>query len=1046
MTTNLFTIKRITGFASLLLLTACVKHRDIRNGLLDEAIYLDKAPLTAVNPKIAGSLDDGWLFKTTIVKAASPNGGADYAFPGFQSDTKYIKFRFSKEALQIVDGSSLQNDDPEDNNDNLATTTERVLIEFAGSHVDVKLRENLDGERTNYLEENTEEPWQKRQKFKVNLAETSLDPITTMAWYYGDFMHDCVTPVSATVVPNSFAWDDQEQYLSWVIEANYILTVDGGCYDMTNLITGAGTATVQYRMSFYRPGASDFVSETIAEKDPVNKKYGVFQVMQVYRDSNSGLLGAKNLLQRYNPNRTTPLVYYFAQGFPEKYKALFSEIKDTTNAVLTAAGAKLQIDFQDYNAGGIERQFGDIRYSFVVWNQDIDITRGLLGYGPSTVDPRTGEVISADVNLYNVGMDYYRFMIQDYLERVGALQTDANTPWEQQACNEGDTTAPSDSSKRFASGLFNEIRRTLQLDSAHNTGNTTDFVPEIAQDKTTYLTYYNQLANELRFADPLYNPYVYNTANSYLDELKSQQEVEHEFQSEMNRILLNQDPFNAISPTTLVGINKHQEFFAKLRDYKKNHEQFRQNLQRLHKTDCVYTFDANDAITTISQSARKCVNGFYESNEQYSERIIENIVFHVALHEFGHTLGLRHNFYGSVDALHQLEGQVSSSVMDYIRATEEAATPRDWGEYDKAALSWIYGTTDVRSTQMQKDFLYCTDEHADFSPLCTRHDLGVTPAQIVLNAIERYDMLYELRNRRAYRTFWDTTTYSSYIYDAIFPLQRMWYLAIFTWGGGGIQETLKMLDQLQGTVKSDSEYNTIAADFYNDIAATNALTMAFYNAVLNQPSSSRNYSTEYDSYYGDVTRLGIIIDKLFATLAFMDLQEVWNYDPNIYTYVAMFDAPFGTLSAAVALEVLDGMLGANYDTFPWFKYLALEYFAYVTNTNLVDDISFKDRIAIRRFNNQADLEAEFGIYAIPDALRLDNTSQIFIYNGEQYVYTFIAERGWHLVANKSRNPVSYQYMRDFNESLRAGASKSLDNYGLKILLTYYEYYNNFSGQ
>ena len=36
-------------------------------------------------------------------------------------------------------------------------------------------------------------------------------------------------------------------------------------------------------------------------------------------------------------------------------------------------------------------------------------------------------------------------------------------------------------------------------------------------------------------------------------------------------------------------------------------------------------------------------------------------------------------------------------------------------------------------------------------------------------------------------------------------------------------------------------------------------------------------------------------------------------------------------------------------------------------------------------------------------------------------------------------------MKDYNDALNGGASGTLDNYGLKILLAYYEYYNNFVG-
>ena len=185
--------------------------------------------------------------------------------------------------------------------------------------------------------------------------------------------------------------------------------------------------------------------------------------------------------------------------------------------------------------------------------------------------------------------------------------------------------------------------------------------------------------------------------------------------------------------------------------------------------------------------------------------------------------------------------------MDYVASYDEAGSHRGWGGYDAAALKWIYGTETVREAMMQEDFLYCTDEHRMRSPLCTAHDLGVTPSQIVLNSIERYDWLYSMRNRRAYRTFWDTSRYVYSVYNSIFPIQRMWYLALFDWGGGGVQSTLKKLDQVNGDpVLTDPEYDEISIDFYNDVQAAIGMTMAFYDAVINQSASFRNYQTEFD--------------------------------------------------------------------------------------------------------------------------------------------------------------------------------------------------------
>jgi hypothetical protein len=1053
------TMKNLVSLLSFGLLAACVEHRPIRNGLRDESAYLEKKSLTAANPKLGpDSKDFGWLMKMTTVKASSPNVVGDYAFPGFESDAKYIRFQFKEDKLQVVDGWKLQKDDAEDPNDDLSTSTDRVMLEFMGQHVDVKLRESLDGERTNFLEENTEMPWQERQTFRADFEASSMDPIANIVWFYGDFLADCARTVSQNLVPNSFEWDPADQYLSFVVEVNYELNVAtqfGGCWDLVSLATNVGTATIQYRFSFYRPGPSDFESEEIEEKDEVNKKYGSFQVFNVFRDEETGLLSAKSLLHRWNPKREEPVVFYFHEGFPERFKPMFTEIAADTNRILEGAGAKLRIDFKEHDHDGAIRHFGDIRHSFVVWHQDIDTTRGLLGYGPSVSDPRTGEILSANLNLYNVGMDYYRFLIQDYLEEFGGRsKPDASMPWEQIACTAGETTAAADQAARLKSTLFEEMRRVMDLPPSTPEAIATDtFLPDPIRGKDAFLADYHRTLGEVRYVEPLWNAYVYKTGSaSPLEGFGDRLATERQFEKEMTSILMNEDPFHGKVLHTRDGIEAQLGFMESFRKWKKNHDRLEMDEEMLLGLRNIYVFDANDAISAIGTAARRCKDsGLWESDEEYSERIIEDVVFHVAIHELGHNLSLRHNFYGSADAKHMRADEVSASVMDYVAAFEEAGTYRGWGGYDAAALAWIYGGADKRSEVMAEDYLFCTDQHRFRSALCYAHDLGVTPSQIVLNAIERYDWLYSIRNRRAYRTFWDTNAYIYQVYAAIFNLQRMWYLSIFDWGGGGVQDLLKRLDQKQNEqnpawpVLSDPEYDEKAADFYNDAQAANGLMMAFYDAVINQPSSFRNYQTEFDPFYGDAIRLGIILDKLFTTFAFMDLSEVYNYNPNIYTYVAMYDAPFGDRNYALSQRVLDNMLGASYDTFPWFKYYALALFASATNSNLVDAVELKERIAIRRYENLEELQSEFGADVIDRATGANNPQQIFTHEGEEYVYTYLADQAWHLIAGKSRSPVSFQYVRDYNQDINAGKDDNLDNFGLKILLAYYEYFNNFVG-
>ena len=432
---------------------ACVEHRPVRNGLRNESVYLEKATVL----KTPAAHEDYWLHKMTVVKTSSPNVVGNYAFPGFESALSMVQFRFNEDKLQVLDARQLQPDDPDDPNDDTATRTDRVMFEFNGSHVDIKLRESLDGERTNYLEENYEADWQDRQKFKVDFESSNMSPVASIVWYYGEFLHQCARPMSSSLVPDSYEFDQNEdgadmgQHLSFVVEVNYALNLTGYCWDMVSLLTDTGTATIRYRMSFLRPkvqpeGPTAFEPQHLAEKDPARKKYGAFQHLNFFRDPDSGLLDAHAVLHRWNPNRPSddPVVFYFHEGFPPRFKPMFDEIRDQTNAVMAEAGATLRFDFRDHNYDGVERHLGDVRYSFVVWHQDIDTTRGLLGYGPSSASPVTGEIMSANLHLYNIGLDWYRFLVQDYLETFGADPHAEDSPaWDETACAPGETRAPS---------------------------------------------------------------------------------------------------------------------------------------------------------------------------------------------------------------------------------------------------------------------------------------------------------------------------------------------------------------------------------------------------------------------------------------------------------------------------------------------------------------------------------------------------------------------------------------------------------------------------
>ncbi|WP_394849592.1 zinc-dependent metalloprotease [Pendulispora brunnea] len=97
---------------------------------------------------------------------------------------------------------------------------------------------------------------------------------------------------------------------------------------------------------------------------------------------------------------------------------------------------------------------------------------------------------------------------------------------------------------------------------------------------------------------------------------------------------------------------------------------------------------------------------------------VNKYITHIALHEIGHALGLRHNFKGSLVPPPQ-----QSSVMDYIEVSDAAATdPAPPGPYDHAAVKLLYGLSKSEPTQP-----FCTDRIPSIDPTCATFDRTEDP-------------------------------------------------------------------------------------------------------------------------------------------------------------------------------------------------------------------------------------------------------------------------------------------------------------------------------
>src|SRR5262249_12042853 len=108
------------------------------------------------------------------------------------------------------------------------------------------------------------------------------------------------------------------------------------------------------------------------------------------------------------------------KGYPEEYKSFFTAkggIVDQTNAIFEKAGAKGRLVVKNYDQDMPEsateaerkrgREYGDVRYNFIRWMTDIDVGAPFMGVAQFVPDPRTGEALSASINIADFPLKEY---------------------------------------------------------------------------------------------------------------------------------------------------------------------------------------------------------------------------------------------------------------------------------------------------------------------------------------------------------------------------------------------------------------------------------------------------------------------------------------------------------------------------------------------------------------------------------------------------------------------------------------------------------------
>ncbi len=330
---------------------------------------------------------------------------------------------------------------------------------------------------------------------------------------------------------------------------------------------------------------------------------------------------------------------------------------------------------------GFSPRFGDVRYNFVSWISDAHALQAgaPLGYGPASADPLTGEIVSGVANLFGDGIDQLAAqgrdilaMMQGDLSETATQSSFAFAAWLEQVERE----AVAQTSAREAD------RHVVQLD-AHDMAEANDDMdfswslhrlPTFAAPLTLSQIREEAPAHWKRIGAMHGSLKLASQGASNLSALRG---------SPLEAMLLDDDefasaldlppgtPLSAEEAKRVSPLGESGAFGARAA------HRAQQEAARKHGNEraCLLTagdFSDDGLIGLLKEIDRAVHTGDgtltwygvkYEVGtrgaidyEQVKEMLKQPILYGLMAHELGHTLGLRHNFSGSYDALNYRPG------------------------------------------------------------------------------------------------------------------------------------------------------------------------------------------------------------------------------------------------------------------------------------------------------------------------------------------------------------------------------------------------------
>lgn len=713
---------------------------------------------------------DDWLSVTSYGKSSRSSSEARPFWMGSEHLVRFVKTKDSLVLTTIEEDTRFQGN----------PTNHRPILSIPAKYLNYRCAGDAFGECTNQEEEDNDTPWEDRRFAELEFGKAEFLSQEVLPLELSNLFDGCFAETKSDLTGLSI------ENGSLNIQLEKTMKVANITPDCLGKAHGIGINDLSFKVQY---------SHSIVKMDKlISQKYdrifypgddeftfGFFTTVvdKLAIDNRDVQNGQVTYMNRWNPARGA-VPYHLSSDFYKPENRVLLEAThhavQSINTALSKAGSPMSISLSsDQNVDP-----NDLRNNTIVLVED-PANSGVIGYGPSVANPRTGEIVHARTVMYGgvikqlINRAYEEVRLQILEENARQAEIAASIPVDQHidVPHWGPEPVPVSDAKDLENGRL--VRKQVMAGFE-------ELAKKSKVGRRVTLNFQKDLKKHNEFVKAQKNinfhAHSHGPAVRDLVEFKRDKKVELTLADKI-RLSHRENLDNG------AGILMEEQ------------------LRKDWSKDCFYDGETASlsVIRKILSEREASPRPWAQLSDSEKQEIIDLVLPEVwittLVHELGHNLGLRHNFAGSEDkpnfysveelAALGIKDEVIpySSMMEYTYRTVGALPTM--GKYDIAALKFGYerkldladGQTaeftkvdgkpvikigaqiiPVPDERVQtiatlqangielKEFKFCTDDMVGANPGCKRFDEGTTFSEIAEHLIKSYNEMYKFRYKR----------------------------------------------------------------------------------------------------------------------------------------------------------------------------------------------------------------------------------------------------------------------------------------------------------